>query len=462
VVARPGGDEVLSLEDCVALALEQNDQVQAERSRRQELDGQMIQALSTGLPTLDATGEWSRGRDPTFALDESFAGGGDEGGFGALLDSLFNFFDLPADGGSFLPAPEAIPAQTFWRASLDLHWTINPILVIGAVGAADLSIQRQDLAVVEVEHRITEETVIAYHGIILAAEDLAAVEAQITNQEELLEIMKLRHEVGMATELDTLQAAVSVANLRPQWRRARQNLRNAGARLNALMGRTPATPVAIHEEQHVENDPVDRQKALELALQRPDLRQVELFSSMLRRNRQVQKSDMRPYLTIDGSYGWVARQLDELDRKGHDFWRAAVALNVPLFNGLLTRGQVKETEASIRRTENELSGLRRQVEVEVLELGDNLTAAQENLAAARLNLKRSEDLLEQFTLMLRLGKTDYLSVLEAEANRAQARSNLIEARYEVLALTASLKRALGFSPMTPLAALPDLVSAGSP
>ena len=88
--------------------------------------------------------------------------------------------------------------------------------------------------------------------------------------------------------------------------------------------------------------------------------------------------------------------------------------------------------------------------VEVLEMIDHLVAARQNWRAARLNQTRAEELLAQRTEMLRVGKTDYLSVLEAEYSRSQARSNLLEAAYNVLTLTASLKRALGVSPLVPL------------
>lgn len=447
VVARPGSDEALGLQKCVEIAHAGNDNLKAERMRRQELDGKMYQALSTGLPTIDLTGEWLRSRDPSFALDETF--GGDGGGLPAPLDTLFGDFQ-------FLPAPEDIPAQTFWRGSVNLHWTINPVQVIGAVGAASLGRRRQNLAIVAAEHEVTEQTVTAYHGIILAAERLAAVEAEVANQEEFLAIMRMRHELGLATPLDTLQASVAVANTTPQLHRARHELRNAGARLNALMGREPHQPLAVRNEQLVETEPPDRERLLALAQQRPDLGQVQLMTDILRRNRQAQKADMRPYLSVDGAYGYVGRGLDDLTDKGHDFWRASVALNVPLFDGLLTKGLVGETEATIRRTESELAGMRRQVTVEVLELLDSLQTAQDNLRAARLNLTRSEDLLEQMTLMLRLGKADYLSVLEAEASRSQARSNLIEARYEVLTLSASLKRASGVSPLLSMTAINGL------
>ncbi len=442
IVARPGSDTVLSLRHCVEIAWDQNDQIQAERSRRRELDGQMNQALSTGLPTLDLVGEWSRGRDPSFALDESFSGA-----------------DLPEDSPfqGLLPSPEAIPAQTFWTASADLAWTLNPLQVIGAVGAANLGIERQELAITGTSYEIAESAINAYYGIILTAEVVAAREAEVANQQEFLDITKLRYELGMATIQDTLQAAVRVANLMPQLRRARQEVANAGSRLNAVMGRDPKAPLTITKETPIETDPIDRERALALALQRPDVGQVELYVDMLGRSRQAQQAEMRPYLTMFGSYGFVGRTFDTLTDRGHDSWRAAIALTVPLFDGMFTRGQVQQTEALIQRTKHELSGLKRQVEVEVLDLLNSLDTARENYRAACLNLVRSEDLVEQMTMMYRLGKTDYLSTLVAEANRSDARENLLQAAYEVLTLTASLKRAIGFSPLEPLTAIEGLV-----
>ena len=454
IEARPGAGEVRDLAGCVEEALANNAALQAERLRRDELSGQKLQALATGLPSLDASGQWLRSRDPSFALDETFGGGGD-GSIGTTpLDTLLAGFD-------FLPDPEDIPAQTYWRAQLDLHWTLNPLKVLGAVGAAGQSIKRQDLAIESVVHQVEEGVVAGYHGIILADESLAAVEAELANQTEFLEIMRLRYELGTATELDTLQAAVAVANLVPAVHTARKELRNAGARLNAAMGLAPETPLSVRREQVLEMEPIDSDAAVARAVGRPDVGAAELFTAMLEQNRKAQKAEMRPYLTVDGSYGYVGRQIDELDDTGHDFWSAVVAVNVPLFDGLLTKGLVNQTEAQIRRNEVELGGLRRDIRADVLEWIDTLEVARINLHAAELNLARSEDLLETSKLELRLGRTDYLNVLQSEASRSQARSNLIQARYDVLTATASLKRTIGVSPMRPLAAVEGLVEGGS-
>jgi cobalt-zinc-cadmium efflux system outer membrane protein len=451
IVAQPGTTAELDLESCVRAALASNEAVQAERLRMGELRGKKYQALATGLPTLDAKGEWSRGRDPSYALDESFSSG-DRMMLPSPLDTLLGDF-------SFLPAPEDIPAQTFWRASLNLSWIINPIKFLGALGAANQGMRRQELAIEAVEHRIAEQVIAAYQGVILAAERLAAFEADLAQREETLSIMRLQLELGMATPLDTLRAAVALANVRPDQRRAQAALRVAGADLNALMGRPADDPLTIRREQPIETEPIEVETALALALQRPDLQEVDIYTDLLRQNRKAQKAEMRPYLSLDGQYGYVGRRLDELDAKGHDFWRASIALNVPLFDGLLTKGLVKETDASIRRTETELTGQRRQVRVELLQLLADLEAGRSTLRSAQLNLEQAEEILAEMAMMLRLGTTDYLSVLEAEASRGLARSHLIEARYDVLTLTASLKRAIGISPLSSLRSVPGLVTA---
>jgi len=455
IEARPGAVAIRDLVGCVSEALANNDALNAERLRRRELDGQRLQALSIGLPTIDATGEWARSRDPSFALDETFGGGSDDGIIGpSPLDTLLAGFD-------FLPAPEDIPAQTYWRAQLNLRWTLNPSKVLGAVGAAGQSIKRQDLAVESAIQQVEEGVVTGYHGIILAAESLAATEADLANQTEFLEIMRLRHGLGMATELDTLQAAVAVANLVPAVHTARKELRNAGARLNAGMGLPPETPLSIRREQTLELDGIDHEAAVAMAMRRPDVGMSELYTAMLRQNRKAQKSDMRPYLSVDGAYGYVGKKIRDLDDTGHDFWRATIALNVPIFDGLLTKGLVDQTEAQIRRNEVELSGFRRSIRADVLELLDALEVSRANLRAAELNLTRSEDLLETSKLELRLGRANYLTVLQSEASRSLARSNLIQARFDVLTTTASLKRAIGVSPMLPLSGVEGLVEGGT-
>jgi outer membrane protein TolC len=459
IQARPGGDEVLDLASSIDIAMQRNETVLAERERRRELDGQMNQARSIGTPTIDLYGEWSRGRDPSFALDETF-GGGDMFG---IPDNAPDWFQEWAAGlGSFIPEPGAIRAQSFFRADARLNWTINPVKIRGAMGAARLGTHRQDLIIEATEYATAEQVVGAYYRIIRAAAETRALEAEIANQSELLDLVRLRYELGIATTLDTLQATVTVANLEPQLRRVSKQLANEGARLNTLLGRAPEQALAIRNQQPIELEPLSTRNALGIAMGRPEIRVQMLYTEILQKNRQAQKSEQMPYLTLYGSFGYVGRTLDSTFKDGHETWRTAVGINWSIFDGLLTRGLVQQSDAQIRVAETDLSRLRRNVRVEVLETLANLDAARQNLSATKLNLDRGEQTLEEMMLMYQLGKANYLEVLVSESTRAQALSNVIEARYEVLTLTASLKRSLGYSALVSLSSISGLVGEDSP
>lgn len=439
VHAIPGSTETLDLEDCVARALESNATLQAVRREMGELRGQMRQATSTGLPRLDLVGNWSRSRDPSFALDETFGSAGGDGG--SPFDTLF---------AGFIPAPGEIPAQSFWRASADASWDINPTLVWNVVGGARTALERQEALISEAEQVTTEQTVIAFHDVFRASERVAAAQVEVAARQEFFDIARRRQQLDLATGLDTLRAAVSLANVRPEERRASQELRNAGSRLNVLMGRAALEPLAVREWEEDDESVIDETMATELAIRRPGIRSIELLEQMQRKHRGARRSEHRPYLSLFGSYGYVAREFSDLGDTDLDTWRASVSLTVPVFDGFLTRGRVAETTATIQRIRLLREEAMRQARLEVLTLLGELTVARENLDAALLNLSSSEDALRTTTLLYENGRADYLAVLNAESDRQTARSLLIQARFDVLSLTASLKRAMGISPLTPL------------
>jgi len=450
VEAIAGSSVPIPLETCIAEALAHNSTVLAAREGRTELSGQKKQAVAIGLPTLDASGTWSRGRDPSFALDQTFGGGS-----GGQVDSSATGLDSLLAGFSFLPAPEDIAAQTFWRTSLNVGWELQPSLIYNAVGAASLGIRRQEALIADTEHRTVEAITRAYHAVVMAGELLAAVEDDITAKREFLDITRQRLELGFSTPLDTLRAAVAHANLLPQRRNVAQQLRDAGSHLNVLMGREPQAPLRLQAQEVMELDPIDPELAVKALPRRPDLVGIDLMTRILGKNRGAIKAAHRPVLSANASYGYVTGELGDMFDTGHDFWSASITLRVPLFDGLRTMGRVQEAQAQLRRTELEWIDAARRARLELFSLLGELEAARANYHAAQLNAAAAQDALAQIQMRYELGQADYLSVLDVQAGRSLAQSNLISARHEVLSVTASLKRAMGFRPDSTLAQIHD-------
>ncbi|MCK4413002.1 MAG: TolC family protein [Candidatus Eisenbacteria sp.] len=447
IIAIPGATESLALASCIQAALESNAELQAVREGRGELAGQMVQARAIGLPTLDLSGTWTRGRDPSFAFDQTF-GGGSEGFGDSALDSLLG-------GISFIPSPEDIPAQTFWRTSLNAHWELQPTLIYNAISAAGLGIRRQEILIADAEQKTTEAVMNAYHAAVLAGESVAALDADLAAKAEFLETTRHRLRLGLSTPLDTLRAAVGYANLLPQRRSAEQRLRDAGANLNVLIGRPAYTPIAVETDAPLELEVIDPDLAVTAVTRRPDISELDVYQRILHRSRGAIKSEHHPSLAADASYGYVTGELPELTDEGHDFWSASVTLKVPLFDGLRTKGRIQEAEAQIRRARLQCEEALRRARLEILSILGDLEAARRNHAAAKLNRIAADDALTQVSLRYELGKADYISVLDVQADRLLAQSNRIQARNEVLTLTASLKRAMGFAPTVPLRGILD-------
>lgn len=470
VTGLPGLDDTpLELSACLQLALDANEELHQQREGLAALEGQKTQALSTGLPRIEVQGAFSRGRDPSFAFDESFAGGGEDP-YQPIYDYVDPLFaatgvtppPIEPASVSFIPAPEDIPAQTFWRTYLDGYWELRPTQVWRAVNAADDAILQQEARVSDTAHRTLEAVIQAYHGVILAQERVAAVQTELDARREFLEVTRRRYVLEFATPLDTLQAAVSLANLLPEFRRQEFELRRAAQGLNQLLGRDPMTPVSVVATFPLEDDHVDQETALVLAARRPDLVAQEAQTRIYELKRGVAAAERHPYLSADAQWGFVTRDLSDLTDTGHDFWRVGLTLHVPIFTALSPRGQIREAEAEMRRNESRVRSLRRQVRDEVLVALGDLDIARADLSAAQLNMRQAEDAYTQISLRYELGKADRLDVLNAQTARFVARTTLIEARYSVLATTATLKRAVGISPAQPLASIVKIANANPP
>ncbi|RKZ12062.1 hypothetical protein DRQ53_07915 [bacterium] len=468
VVPLPGDDAPpLELVHCLQLALESNEDLRQQREGLAELGGRKTQAIATGLPRIEVQGAFSRGRDPSFALDESFAGSGGNP-YQPVIDYVDPLFDAtgvtppvidPGDAGSFIPAPEDVPAQTFWRAYLDGYWELRPTQLWRAVNAADDAILQQEARISDTANRTIESVIQGFHAVILAQERVAAIEREIEARAEFLEVTRRRFVLEFATPLDTLQAAVSLANLQPELRRRAFDLRRAGQNLNQLLGRDPLTPVAVIATFPMEDTIVEQAVALQLAMRRPDLVAQQAQSRIFELQRGVAAAERHPYLSAEGQWGYVTRELNEMTDTGHDFWRVGLTLHIPIFTGLSPRGQIQEADALVRRNESEVRQLRRAVRDEVVTALGDLEVARANLLAAELNMRQAEQAYIQISLRYELGKADRLEVLNAQTARFVARTTLIEARYEVLATTATLKRAVGVSPSLDLTAIDDLANA---
>ena len=120
----------------------------------------------------------------------------------------------------------------------------------------------------------------------------------------------------------------------------------------------------------------------------------------------------------------------------------AVQLNVPIFNGGLTRGKVTAATSRTRQREFELSNIRNEVEEDVRVAITTLSTAAAQVRAANESVRLAQRELEMARNRFRAGVGDNLEVASAQASLAQATREQVSALAQHNAARLNLATAL--------------------
>jgi len=123
--------------------------------------------------------------------------------------------------------------------------------------------------------------------------------------------------------------------------------------------------------------------------------------------------------------------------------RYAIQLNVPIFNGGLTRGRIQVASSRETQAELQLASIRGQVEEDVRLALSSLRTTAETVRAADLAVTLAERELEMARDRFRAGVGDNIEVVNAQTALANARLDQISALADYNGARLNLAAALG-------------------
>lgn len=253
-----------------------------------------------------------------------------------------------------------------------------------------------------------------------------------------------RHDVGLATIADVLQARTARAQAQLDVLTYEGQVRSTKGALAVSMGFPANIPydvtVAVPEipldavAQDVEGL-IDRAVAA-----RPDLRAAQAAAEAARARARAASADLWPSLSVAGTARrtWTDGQDDYEDRAS-----GSVILSVPLFDGFTDRHTVARARAEADVAAERARGLRQQVVYEIFVAhSDFLTATQRVRAVDELlaSATQSEEVARG---RYREGVGDILDLLAAQRALAEARAQNVNARLGWFITLAQLARDAG-------------------
>ena len=256
-----------------------------------------------------------------------------------------------------------------------------------------------------------------------------------------LDLAKGRFKVGVAPKVDVTTAEVDLSNAQLNLITAKNNLSLARVTLNNAMGIMTSRPYQVEEPQALEEVPISLEESIDRAMRlRPELISQRALEQAAESAIKTAQADFLPNVTGSAGYSYNGQEFPLVWN-----WNVLGAINVPIFNGFLTKQQVAEARANLLATKANGDVLRNTVVSDVSQAYLNLVSTKERLQVTAITVVQAKERLALAEGRYRAGLGTAVEVTDAEVALVNAQTNDVVAMSTYQAAKAQLERAMGVS-----------------
>ena len=410
----PALADPLSREQCVALSLKHNLQVESARYDLKVAEANVTGARAAFLPQLSVTGNWSKSEEE-------------------------RFFE---QGGSFTFSDETWSASG--TASLVLFDGLGNIAGYqGAqhsrAAAEDQFLSAQQDVAYETERRFFE---------VLRQEALLEVQREAVRlSAEQLKKTRAMKELGAATQADVYKAEVDHSNNRLGVLRAERDVEVARASLATYLGRDPRAELALQAEELDVAGEYDEATATAQALEvHPALRSARRSVKASGSGVTEAKSERYPSFAVWYNTNFYNNEPRDFDDE-HIEWTYGIRAQFTLFDGLLTKSNIRRAEAGLVSARRNAESVERDVLLGVRQAYLDLEISRESIAVAEEAVRSSQEDLRLAEERYKIGEGTILEVIDAQVNLTRSRTDQVAAVYDRRLAVSALRNAIGIMPL---------------
>jgi outer membrane protein TolC len=466
----------LSLEECLETALKKSHRRPASQFAVAMAEAQHRQALAGYWPQVNFQGGYQRLSKPeNFLFPAEFMGIPAQS---ITIPSGQALVTIPAGafGPGFPPSnvqlPVSYPGQTIntpaqvfpvpeqnvkiiendiESTSIDLKW----LLFDGGMrkglreqSGGQLEMMRQEARRTDLE--ITDTVKRYYWGAVLAGQLRQLGEDTLARMEVTLRLTESLYKAGsgQVTRADYLDNQVMVESVRAMVADLEKNEKMAQAALANTMGlawNVSVKPSAEEIPFHPYTGNLEELVSTSYQFS-PDWGKLEAGLDAAEGTVTTAKSEYYPKLALTGELhswwndGFSTGFATPQDRQG---WTAGVGIEVPLFNGFLTRNRVAEARARLKQLQETQILLREGLGLQVKNVVLGLEAAQKADQATGLAMKSAQDNRDLNTRAYENGLVETDKVIRAQLVEALMSAQHYAARYQYTSLLSQLDLIVG-------------------
>ena len=414
-----------SLDQCVEYAQKNNVQVrnallaiEVQKQTNREIAGAALPTINTNLSGVNYT------QIPVSLLPGQIFGGAP---------------------GTFIPVQFGTKYNANYGASIQQLLFDGQVFIALQARAASLDMQRKNAALTQ--EAIKGNIYKIYYQLSASKTQLNILDANINRIRALSRDAEIMYKNGFAEKLDVDKISVQLNNLETEKLKANNSVAIGYMGLKMLMGMPVKDSLVLTDvinENSLTND-VLTENDFQYNV-RKDYQYLSTIKKMNEYNIKRYQLSNLPTISMSGSYSKNAqRSKFDFFEGGNWFTTSLVSLNVslPIFNGFATDARIKRTKIELKQTENQLEGLKNNIDNEINQAKLNYMSSVATVQFQKKNMELAEKVYQQTKKKYEAGTGSNTEISAAQTDLVSAQNNFMNALYAALIAKVDLLKASG-------------------
>ena len=464
------GQTMLSLDSCRALAIANNKELLISREKINSAKYQQEAAFTNFLPKISAAGGYIRTNRELSLLSDAQKGalsglgtslgtplqqaaqaiaqvypelGGALSAFGQSLTGSLN------NAGSALVDAFRTDTRNMYAGTLTLT---QPLYMGGKIRAYNKITKYAEELARQQHHTGMQELILstdqAYWQVVSLANKKKLAEGYLELLQKLESDIDKMIAEGVATKADGLSVKVKVNEAEMTLTKVDDGLTLSRMLLCQLCGLDLSSSITLQDETETDLQPATiPTRAIDLNAvyaNRPEIRSLELATSIYKQKVNVVRADYLPSVALMGGYMATNPSVfNSFEKKFKGMWNVGVTVSLPIWHWGEGFYKVKAAKSEARIAQYQLQDAREKISLQVNQSAFQVNEAAKKLIMAEKNLEKANENLRYATLGFEEGVIPASNVLEAHTAWLSAQSEKIDAQIDVKLTEIYLKKAMG-------------------
>ena len=464
------GQTMLSLDSCRALAIANNKELLISREKINSAKYQQKAAFTNFLPKISAAGGYIRTNRELSLLSDAQKGalsglgtslgtplqqaaqaiaqvypelGGALSAFGQSLTGSLN------NAGSALVDAFRTDTRNMYAGTLTLT---QPLYMGGKIRAYNKITKYAEELARQQHHTGMQELILstdqAYWQVVSLANKKKLAEGYLELLQKLESDIDKMIAEGVATKADGLSVKVKVNEAEMTLTKVDDGLTLSRMLLCQLCGLDLSSSITLQDETETDLQPATiPTRTIDLNAvyaNRPEIRSLELATSIYKQKVNVVRADYLPSVALMGGYMATNPSVfNSFEKKFKGMWNVGVTVSLPIWHWGEGFYKVKAAKSEARIAQYQLQDAREKIELQVNQSAFQVNEAAKKLIMAEKNLEKANENLRYATLGFEEGVIPASNVLEAHTAWLSAQSEKIDAQIDVKLTEIYLKKAMG-------------------